>query len=74
MTLDILFAVIITYQEKSGNYNFLVAVEAIPHIITYQEKSGNYNSMFFGVPGCGIITYQEKSGNYNVKEYQKSLE
>ena len=35
---------IITYQEKSGNYNFGAFTAAKIFIITYQEKSGNYNS------------------------------
>ena len=35
--------IIITYQEKSGNYNVLKLFAYIFKIITYQEKSGNYN-------------------------------
>ena len=34
---------IITYQEKSGNYNLSFLYVSIITIITYQEKSGNYN-------------------------------
>ncbi len=35
--------VIITYQEKSGNYNTTPLIISPQYIITYQEKSGNYN-------------------------------
>ena len=37
---------IITYQEKSGNYNALYSAPFIWVIITYQEKSGNYNHFY----------------------------
>ena len=36
-------AMIITYQEKSGNYNNIPIEVMTELIITYQEKSGNYN-------------------------------
>ena len=38
---------IITYQEKSGNYNFKIFFVKHIGIITYQEKSGNYNRGMF---------------------------
>ncbi len=37
------FSVIITYQEKLGNYNRGEVTVNIRYIITYQEKLGNYN-------------------------------
>ena len=42
-----LATVIITYQEKSGNYNAYDCVDLNVRIITYQEKSGNYNIVTF---------------------------
>ena len=56
---------IITYQEKLGNYNGGSTGLFGVQIITYQEKLGNYN--MFGVIASArlIITYQEKLGNYN---------
>ena len=57
--------IIITYQEKSGNYNLIVATQYPSAIITYQEKSGNYNQKLCHFLNTHIITYQEKSGNYN---------
>ncbi len=36
---------IITYQEKSGNYNTELIIDEAADIITYQEKSGNYNTI-----------------------------
>ncbi len=39
----ILNLLIITYQEKLGNYNSLSDIFVLPPIITYQEKLGNYN-------------------------------
>ena len=56
---------IITYQEKSGNYNLNSTHAPMRIIITYQEKSGNYNMESIQNAYQGIITYQEKSGNYN---------
>ena len=34
---------IITYQEKLGNYNNIHYLIYMNYIITYQEKLGNYN-------------------------------
>ena len=35
--------IIITYQEKLGNYNSAKIGSSGYYIITYQEKLGNYN-------------------------------
>ena len=59
------FSIIITYQEKSGNYNVKHQNPDCHQIITYQEKSGNYNHCRYDYRIRDIITYQEKSGNYN---------
>ena len=37
------FALIITYQEKLGNYNAGLITDISTNIITYQEKLRNYN-------------------------------
>ena len=63
---------IITYQEKSGNYNDGKHDVDLAVIITYQEKSGNYNLFFILQVVTNIITYQEKSGNYN-NEYSRKF-
>ena len=59
--------VIITYQEKLGNYNYITVRLYDKIIITYQEKLGNYNNSVVTWVSNMIITYQEKLGNYNVK-------
>ena len=58
--------IIITYQEKLGNYNEKRIYFYRTSIITYQEKLGNYNSVGFLIITYLIITYQEKLGNYNL--------
>ena len=57
--------IIITYQEKLGNYNELTFYKEKYEIITYQEKLGNYNADTISMLIKCIITYQEKLGNYN---------
>ena len=69
MSFILSWTAIITYQEKSGNYNLATQAYDCVDIITYQEKSGNYNFIWKNGSKSIIITYQEKSGNYNC-EYQ----
>ena len=66
--------IIITYQEKLGNYNSANSLFAARTIITYQEKLGNYNELMALNLWQPIITYQEKLGNYNITAvFLKSL-
>ena len=64
--------IIITYQEKLGNYNWICSVWQYKTIITYQEKLGNYNTRFISAVSNLIITYQEKLVNHFYHFYLKS--
>ena len=61
----VILILIITYQEKLGNYNRTTLFAPAEEIITYQEKLGNYNLKMWEDDEGVIITYQEKLGNYN---------